>query len=84
MPSLSLKQVLAARNAAYSRWLASSRQEDLRRFREDSGTARRTVREAKNVWFQWKAEEIEREKFGSEKVWKAIRDMQQGRRTTPL
>ena len=33
----------------------------------------------KNAWFQGKAEEIERERFGGKKVWKAIRDMQQGR-----
>ena len=33
------------------------------------------MRKAKNTWFQEKAEEIERERFGGKKVWKAIRDM---------
>ena len=71
----SLKSLLEVRNAAYSRWLGSGRQADLRRFRKARGTARRAIREAKNTWFLRKAEEIERERFGGKKVWKAIRDM---------
>ena len=50
-------------------------------FREARSTARRrAIREAKNTWFLRKAEEIERERFGGKKVWKDIRDMQQGRK----
>ena len=75
-----LKPLLELRNAAYSRWLGSGRQEDLVSFRQARGCARRAVRKAKNTWFQEKAEEIERERFGGKKVWKAIRDMQRGRR----
>ena len=60
--------------------MGSGRQADLRRFREARSTAGRVIREAKNAWFLRKAEEIERERFGGKKVWKAIRDMQQRRR----
>jgi hypothetical protein len=77
---VSLKPLIATRNAAHTRWLGSGRQEDLSQFREDRGIARRASRKAKNAWFQGKAEEIERERLGSKKVWKAIRDMQRGRR----
>ena len=76
----SLKPLLEARNAAFSRWLGSGRQADLRRFREARGNARRAIREAKNAWFLRKAEEIGRKRFGSKEVWNAIRDMQWGRR----
>ena len=49
--------------------------EDLSKFRQARSTARRAIRKAKNDWFQEKANEIEREKFGGKKVWKAIREM---------
>ena len=78
----SLKPLLEARNAAYSRWLRSGRRwttEDSERLGEMLGGIR-PIREAKNAWFLRKAEEIEREKFGGKKVWNAIRDMQRGRR----
>ena len=42
--------------------------------------ARRAIRAAKNTWFQSKAEEAERERFGGKRVWKCIRDMQHGHR----
>ena len=74
-----LKPLLTLRNTAYSRWLGTGEQEDFTRFKEARGTARQAVRKAKNKWFQEKAEEIEREIFGG-KVWKAIGDMQRGRR----
>ena len=50
------------------------------RFREVRGQARRAVRKAKNAWFLIKAKEVEGERFGGKKAWKAIRDMQRGRR----
>ena len=75
-----LQPLLMARNKAYSRWLGTGKQEDLVKFREARGEARRAVRTAKNEWFLAKAEEVEREKFGGKKVWRCIRDMQRGRR----
>ena len=75
-----LKSLLNLRNAAYSRWLGTGKQEDLIRFKEARRKARKSVRKAKNAWFQEKAEEIEKERFGGKKVWKIIRDMQRGRR----
>ena len=58
-----LKPLLTCRNEAYSRWLGTGRQEDLTKFREARGIAKRAVRRAKNIWFQRKAGEIERENF---------------------
>ena len=75
-----LKPLLRLRNEAYSKWLGTERQEDLNKFKEARRNARRAVRRAKNIWFQEKAEQIERERFGGKKVWKCIRDMQRCRR----
>ena len=55
---------LRLRNEAYSKWLGTGRQEDLNKFKEARCNARRPVRRAKNIWFQEKAEQIERERFG--------------------
>ena len=75
-----LQPLLVARNPAYSRWLGTRRPEDLSKFRQARSTAKRAIRKAKNDWFQEKAREIERERFGGKKVWKAIRETQRGRR----
>ncbi len=85
-----LQPLLAARNAAYSKWLGTKSVMDLSRFRQARNAARRAIRKAKNDWFQDKATSflityntvkgIETERFGGKKVWKAIRDMQRGRR----
>lgn len=75
-----IKPLLVYRNAAYTKWLSSGRQQDLVCFREARDRARKAVREAKNAWFLMKAEEVEKGRFGSKAVWKAIRDMQRGRR----
>ena len=75
-----LKPLLRRRNEAYSRWLGSEKQDDFIVFKEARGSARRAVRRVKNAWFQEKAEEVEKERFGGKKVWKIIRDMQRGRR----
>ena len=75
-----LQPLLVARNAAYSKWLGTGNTEDLSKFRQARSTARRAIRKAKNDWFQEKDNEIERERFGGKKVWKAIREMQCGRR----
>ena len=53
----------------------------MNRFKKASGVARRAVRGAMDAWFQEKAEEIGRERFGGKKIWMAIRDMQQGSRS---
>ena len=75
-----LQPLLRARNAAYSRWLGSGRSEDLIKFKQARSAARKAIRKAKNDWFQEKASEVEKERFGGKKVWKAIREMQRGRR----
>ena len=41
--------------------------------------ARKATRTAKNAWFQSKAEEAQKERFGGKKVWQCIRDMRRGR-----
>ena len=48
------------------------------RFKEARSATRKAIRNAKNSWFQGKAEEAERERFGGKKVWKCTRDMQHG------
>ena len=63
-----LKPLMRLRNEAYSKWLGTGRQEDLSNFKEARCSARRAVRRAKNIWFQEKAEQIERERFGGTKV----------------
>ena len=73
-----LQPLLVARNAAYSRWLGTGRTEDLSKFRQARSTANSAIRKAKNDWFQEKAREIERERCGGKKVWKAIREMKHG------
>ena len=78
--AIALQPLLVARNIAYSKWLGSKRAADLGKFRQARSVARRAIRKAKNDWFQGKAEEVEKERFGGKKVWKAIRDMQRGRR----
>ncbi len=74
-----LQPLLAARNAAYAKWLGTKSVMDLSRFRQARNDARRAIRKAKNDWFQDKASEVETESFGG-KVWMAIRDMQRGRK----
>ena len=38
--------------------------------------ARKAIRQAKNAWFQSKADEAQRQRFGGKVVWKCIMDMQ--------
>ena len=73
-----LKPLLQQRNDAYKKWLATKRMVDLSRFKEARNVTRKAIRNAKNSWFQGKAEGAERERFGRKKVWKCIRDMQRG------
>ena len=75
-----LKPALQRRNDLYTTWLATRGADALSQFRRARGECRRTIREAKNRWFQTKAEEAQRERFGGKKVWRCIRDMQHGRR----
>ena len=69
---------LQARNAAYSRWIASHDRQDLVHFRVIRGRARQAIRKAKNEWFRRKAEEAEKKRFGGKEVWQCIRDLQRG------
>ena len=71
-----LEPLLERRNQLYSKWLSSRRDSDRLQFLEARRTARKAVRTAKNVWFQNKAEEAQRVRFGGKKVWQCIRDMQ--------
>ena len=52
--------------------------EDCSKFMQGRSKARRATRKAKNDWFQEKASEVEGERFGEKKVWKAIREMWHG------
>ena len=72
--------MITSRNNAYSHWLNTGAQRDLVHFQQLRGDVRRAVRRAKNAWFQKKAEEVEKDKFGGKQVWRCIRDMQYGRR----
>ena len=55
------------RNKAYSKWLGAGKQKDLHKSKEARCNARRAVRRAMNIWFQEKAEQTERERFGGKK-----------------
>ena len=52
-----LKPLLQQRNDAYNKWLAAKRKADSSRFKEAKNVARKAIRNAKNSWFQRKAEE---------------------------
>ena len=73
-----LKPLLQIRNCAYTKCLASRNGHDSARFKQAWIIARRTIRDAKNSWFQEKAKEAEKERFEGENVWKCFRDMQHG------
>ena len=45
-------------------------------FKQVRSMARKAIRDAKNAWFQAKADEAQRERFRGKVVWKCIRDMQ--------
>ena len=63
-----LKPLQRSRNSAYIKWLASREGDDLMRFKQAWTIARRTIRAAKKSWFQEKAEEIEKKRFGGKEV----------------
>ena len=75
-----LEPVLKRQHNLYTRWLATKRLADQLRFRQARGAARQAIRDAKNRWFQAKAVEAQRARFGGKVVWRCIRDMQHGRR----
>ena len=72
--------ILQRRNKRYTKWLATKHAEDQRSFWQAKGEARRVMQDAKNRWFQEKAEEAQKAWFGRKRVWKCFRDMQYGRR----
>ena len=55
---------LRNRNEAFTKWLATSKREDLVQFKEDRSVARKAIRQTKNTWFQAKADEAQRQHFG--------------------
>ena len=61
-----LKPLLESRNCAYTKWLATRKEEDLARFKQVRNVVRKAIRALK--WFQSKAEEAERERFGEKRV----------------
>ena len=65
-------------NQMYSRWLSSGHGSDKLQFLNARRQARQAVRTAKNTWFQNKANEAQKERFGGKKVWLCIREMQRG------
>ena len=71
-----LRPALRNRNDAYTKWLATSKREDLVQFKEARSLARKAIKQAKNTWFQAKADEAQRQRFGGKVVWKYTRDMQ--------
>ena len=75
-----LRPLLQERNVAYLRYLRSQRHEDHRKFKEARGRAKREIRRAKNRWFESKAQEVEKGRFGGRTVWKCITDMQRERK----
>lgn len=75
----SLEPLFHKRNQLYTKSLSSGSEKDRHRFAEARRLARQATRNAKNTWFQGKAEEVQKERFGSKKVWQCIRDMQRGR-----
>ena len=75
-----LEPLFHQRNELYLKYLSSRSETDRHRFAEARRLARQATRAAKNAWFQGKAEEAQKERFGGKKVWQCIKDMQRGRR----
>ena len=73
-----LRLKLRNRNDAYTKWLATSKREDLMQFKEAKSVARKAIRQEKNAWCQAKANESQRQCFEGKVVWKCIQDMQRG------
>lgn len=70
-----LSPLFEERNRLYKKWLSTRKECDLKKFKK----ARQAAREAKNVWFQRKAETAQAGRHGGKVVWKCIRNMQRGR-----
>ena len=64
-----LRPKLRNRNEAYTKWLATSKRKDPVHFKEAVCVARKAIRQAKNAWFQAKADEAQRQHFGRKVVW---------------
>ena len=75
-----LQPVLQERNNLHNKWIATNDTRYLSQFKQAKMKARQSIREAKNSWFKQKATEAQRERFGGNKVWMCIRDMQRARR----
>ena len=76
-----LTPLLKQRNAAYLRYLCSQRPEDHRKFKEARVRAKREIKRAKNRWFESKAQEVEKGRFGRKTAWKHVK---RKKRTTTI
>ena len=75
-----LNPFLQRRNDLYATWLATGKEDDHVKFKQEDQEASRVIWKTKNDWFVAKATEIERGSFGGVEVWQGIRDLQYGRR----
>lgn len=75
-----LKPLLEKRNKLYTKFLNSKKEHDKRAFTAFRTNVMKAMRDAKNSWFQNKAEEAQRGRFGGKSVWRCITDIQRGRR----
>ena len=67
-----LRPKLKNRNDAYTKWLATSKREDLVQSREARCVARKVIGQVNNARFQANADEAQRQHFGGKVVWKCI------------
>ena len=67
-----IQPALQRRNELYRQWLCTKGTADLQRFCNARTEARRVIRMAKNTWFQSKAEEAQKTRFGGKVVWNCI------------
>ena len=61
---------LKHQNYMYTEWVATGDAGDLQKFRSTHAEAWQVVSAAKDVWFQAKAEEAQKEGFSGKGVWK--------------
>ena len=77
---VNLESLFVLRNRLHTLWLSTGREENRKKCDDARRATRRTVRAAKDAWFQRKVLEAERGKNGGKLVWCCIRDIQRGRR----
>ena len=68
--------LLAERNRLYTGWLNTGQESDKLRYAAARNAARLAVRQAKEDWYNRKAEEAEKGRYSGKIVWKCIPDIQ--------